>query len=59
MSFINDLWYPSRRNLLNELKYINDYGVKFTKIQKLLEKNGFDVSKFESRYECYCKLIAS
>ena len=59
MSFIDDLWYPSRRNLLNELKYINDYGVKFTKIQKMLEKNGFDVSKLRSRHHCYCKLIAS
>ena len=59
ISFIDDLWYPSRRNLLNELKYINDYGVKFTKIQKLLEKNGFDVSKLGSRYECWCELIST
>ena len=59
MSFIDDLWYPSRRNLLNELKYINDYGVKFTKIQKMLEKNGFDVSKLGTRHHCYCKLIRS
>ncbi len=59
MSFIDDLWYPSRRNLLNELKYINDYGVKFTKIQKMLEKNGFDVSKLGSRYDCWCELIRS
>ena len=59
ISFIDDLWYPSRRNLLNELKYIKDYGVKFTKIQKMLKKNGFDISDFESRHSCYCKLIAS
>ena len=59
MSFINDLWYPSRRNLFNELNYINDYGIRFNKIQDLLEKNGFDVSNLASRYECYCALIES
>ena len=59
ISFIDDLWYPSRRNLFNELNYINDYSVKFTKIQNMLEKNGFDISKLGSRYECYCTLIRS
>ena len=59
ISFIDDLWYPSRRNMLNELKYIKDYGVKITKIKKMLKKNGFDISDLESRHSCYCKLIRS
>jgi hypothetical protein len=57
MSFINDLWYPSRRNLFNDLKYINSYDIKFNKIKNMLKKNGVDVSRCETRRDCYRKFI--
>lgn len=59
ISFIDDLWYPSRRNIINELKYIHDYGVEFDKIQNMLVKNGFDISKLTSRSQSYYLLIKS
>jgi hypothetical protein len=59
MSFINDLWYPSRRNLFNELNYIYSYDIEFQKIKNMLEINGVDVSRCETRRDCYRKFIRS
>ena len=59
MSFINGLWYPSRRNLFSDLKYINSYSIKFNSIKNMLEKNGVDVSTCQTRRDCYNKFINS
>ena len=59
MSFINDLWYPSRRNLFSELNYIYSYDITFNKIKNMLEKNGVDVSRCQTRRDCYNKFINS
>jgi len=56
MAFFNDLWYPSRRSLFNQLTFICS-PVNLDILMKMLQDDGVDISNCITRRQCYRKIL--
>ena len=57
ISFFEQLWFPSRRSLFNELTFIYSYGTNLDVLMQILKGDGVDISNCRTRGQCYRKYL--